>query len=114
MTNYSIGRYAEQVASEYLMNNGYKIVDRNWRTRWCEIDIVAHKNNCLYFCEVKYRKNTNHGHGLEYITKNKITKMQLSAELWVNTYSYEGDYSLSAISISGDNFILDSFIQSIT
>lgn len=48
-----IGNLGEDLACKFLMKQGFKIVDRNYRKKWGEIDIVAEKNNILHFIEVK-------------------------------------------------------------
>jgi len=52
------GDLGEGIAADYLENNGYKIVERNYRKNWGEIDLIAQKENCLIFVEVKTRKKT--------------------------------------------------------
>ncbi|MFH1956324.1 MAG: YraN family protein [Patescibacteria group bacterium] len=48
-----IGNLGEDLACEFLMKHGYKILDRNYRKKWGEIDIIAIKNNIIHFVEVK-------------------------------------------------------------
>lgn len=72
-TNYAHGHYAERIAADYLVRLNFKIVDTNWKTKWCEIDIIVQKDGVMYFTEVKYRKTTNQGAGLDYITPKKTT-----------------------------------------
>ncbi|WP_205838069.1 YraN family protein, partial [Lactobacillus crispatus] len=55
MTTRQIGDKGEQAAADWLMARGHEIVARNWRTRYCEIDIVSVKGEVLYFTEAKYR-----------------------------------------------------------
>lgn len=98
------GQQAEQAVTDYLFNQGYKIISRNWRNKLAEIDIVASKNKIIYLTEVKYRSSVDYGSGLEYITPKKLSKMRLGAELWVSCNNWEGDYQLLAVSVSGANF----------
>ncbi len=49
------GKYYEDLACEYLIKNGYEIIERNKRYKKIEIDIIAKKNNEIIICEVKYR-----------------------------------------------------------
>jgi Holliday junction resolvase-like predicted endonuclease len=100
-TNYSTGHEAEQDAAEYLVNNGFKIVEVNWKTRFCEIDIIAEKNKEIYFVEVKSRKNSKQGYGLDYVTPKKLQQMRFAAEMWINKEKWTGPYQLSAIGIDG-------------
>lgn len=48
-----VGAIGEKLASRFLAENGFVIIDRNYRKKWGEIDIVAEKNNVLHFVEVK-------------------------------------------------------------
>lgn len=104
------GQYAEEKAAEFLSNNGYKILDRNWKTRQCEIDIVAKKNSCVYFVEVKYRTTSSQGTGFEYITDVKLRQMSFAAEYWVVKNRWEGEFVLSGMSVSGTGFDIE-FIE---
>ena len=113
MTTTSTGRQAEQAAADYLKERGYKILDQNWRTRWCEIDVVAEKDSCVYFVEVKYRKSNAWGSGLDYITPAKLKQMRFASELWVSSNNWKGDYSLSAVEVTGVNFEITEFINQI-
>lgn len=96
-----IGRKAEDNAAIYLKRRGYRIVERNWRTRWCEIDIVAERRKVIYFVEVKYRGNSQCGPGLDYITPGKLRQMQFAAEFWMASHDAVADYRLAAIELSG-------------
>lgn len=112
MTNYSTGHEAEKYAAEYLQGLGYGIRELNWRTPVCEIDIVAQKDNCVFFVEVKYRSKDGQGGGLDYITPQKLKQMQFAARCWVENHGYDGDYELSAIELSA-NFHVTDFIETI-
>ncbi len=112
MTNYQSGHDAEKAAADYLIEKGFDIVELNWRTPVCEIDIVAEKKNVVYFVEVKYRANNSQGTGLDYITPKKLKQMEFSAKCWVEDQKYSGDYLLSAMSITSD-FKVDDFIEDI-
>jgi len=108
MTNYATGHKAEEYAAKYLQKQGYKIVALNWKTKYCEIDLVAKKDNVIYLVEVKYRQNDRQGRGLDYITPKKLKQMKFSAEMWVENNNWSGDYCLAALEIDsggGTNFI---------
>ena len=108
------GRAAEDAAAEYLKRKGYKILAQNWRTRWCEIDIVAERKNVVYFVEVKYRRSSTQGSGLEYITQRKLAQMQFAAESWVHEQAWRGDYRLSAIEVSGQDFAVTAHLEDVS
>jgi uncharacterized protein (TIGR00252 family) len=107
----SVGRQAEDAAAEYLKNNGFKILEQNWRTRWCEIDIVAQKHGRVFFVEVKYRQSDDFGGGLEYITPKKLKQMQFAAEFWVSEHDWSGDYALSVVEITGSGLKVTNHLQ---
>ncbi len=113
MSTTSIGRAAEDSAAEYLKQHGYKILNQNWRTRWCEIDIVAKKDNIVSFVEVKYRKSDEFGGGLQYITPAKQKQMEFAAQFWVSSNNWDGDYNLAAVEVTGPEFEITEFIDSI-
>jgi putative endonuclease len=53
---HQLGALGERVAAEHLIRRGFRILERNYRTRWGELDIVAFDGNTLSFCEVKTRR----------------------------------------------------------
>jgi Holliday junction resolvase-like predicted endonuclease len=112
-TTTSIGQCAETAAAEYLKAFGYRILVRNWRTKLCEIDIVAQKDGEVYFVEVKYRRSGAQGSGLDYITPKKLTQMRFAAELWVQQHQYDGGVQLAAIEVSGQDFQVTGMVTDI-
>jgi Holliday junction resolvase-like predicted endonuclease len=111
MSNYMAGHSAEVRAAEYLERHGYKIRQLNWKTRYCEIDIVAEKDKRIHFVEVKYRRNSRQGYGLDYILPKKLHQMQFAAEMWVADHSWRGEYQLAALAIDAEEI---SFVEQIT
>jgi len=55
-----VGDWGERIASDYLISNGYQILERNFYTRYGEIDIVASKDEDIIFVEVKTRKDSDY------------------------------------------------------
>lgn len=108
------GTIAEQKAALYLTGQGYTIVDQNWRTSHCEIDIVASKEEAMYFFEVKYRVRDTQGSGLEYLTPAKLKQMEFAATMWINEHLWGGDYYISGIELSGDAFTVTGLLEDIT
>lgn len=113
MTNYSTGHEAEKYAAAYLKQQGFAVKELNWRTKVCEIDIIAQKAKVVYFVEVKHRTHSSQGGGLDYITPTKLKQMQFAAECWIKVSRWNGDYELSAIETSGPNFVVTGFVQNI-
>jgi uncharacterized protein (TIGR00252 family) len=104
MSTTSEGRRAEELVAEYLRSQKQKIIAMNWRTRWCEIDIVSKDKNCVYFTEVKYRSSDSWGGGLDYITKAKLKQMKFAAEFWLQDNNWTKGALLQGASVdSFDN-----------
>lgn len=101
------GQNAELAVIRFLKKQKFKILDHNWKTTKCEIDIVAKKRKCIYFVEVKFRGTLAQGSGFEYITDNKIKQMSYAAEVWVAMHKWSGQYVLSAASVSGDDYRIE-------
>lgn len=113
MTNYQHGQQAEVAATQYLQDQGYKILARNWRTRYCEIDIVAMSKDTIYFVEVKYRATSRQGTGLDYITPKKLQQMRFAAEIWITNHHWYGEVSLAALEVSGPNYKVTNLLTDI-
>lgn len=86
-----------------LRRRGFKLIGRNWKTKVCEIDVIAQKGQTVYFVEVKYRARQSQGGGLEYITGKKLKRMYFAAEVWKQTYGWYGDCRLMAAAVSGED-----------
>lgn len=95
------GNWAEEKAAQYLQDKGFKIVARNWRTKFCEIDIIASKDDAMHFVEVKYRKSSGAGSGFDYVTTKKQKQLKRAAAMWSAENNYEGDYRIDVVSIGG-------------
>ena len=77
------GNWGEDRAARYLRLHGYRIVERNFRCRQGEIDIIARKGEIVAFVEVKQRKNANFGEAREFVTFSKQRRIIAAAELWL-------------------------------
>lgn len=97
----TIGKVAETAAAAHLAKHGYQIIEQNWRTKWCEVDIIAQKDGVVYFVEVKHRRKATQGDGLEAITTKKRNQMKFAAELWRKKSNHAGDARLSVIATAG-------------
>jgi uncharacterized protein (TIGR00252 family) len=109
-----IGRRAEDEAARYLRAHGYRVLEQNWRTRWCEIDLIATKRHVFYFVEVKYRSSTAFGGGLEYITPRKLAQMNFAAEFWLSCNQKAAcDYRLAAVEVTGVDYVVTAWLDDI-
>jgi putative endonuclease len=73
------GRRSEELAVSHLKKRGYKILERNYRTRLGEIDIIARDGRSLAFVEVKARKSTSFGNPKWAVTPKKQMKISMVA-----------------------------------
>jgi ribonuclease HII len=109
-TTKAIGDTAEEVVATYLRNEKHEIIERNWRTKFCEIDIISRHGNVLYFTEVKYRKNANQGGGMAAITSKKLRQMTFAAELYMMRQNESLQPMLAAASVVGPGYDLEDWL----
>ena len=102
-----IGREGEREAIKFLERNGFRIIKKNFYTKWGEIDIIAFKDNTLYFIEVKKGSFFNPA---ENITKKKLEHLKRAIKIYLSKNRIEFDYTLAAIIIEKDKI---DFIDSI-
>jgi putative endonuclease len=77
-----LGRFGERLAAAHLEAKGYAILDRNFRCREGEIDIIAENGGCLVFVEVRTRRGDAMGTALESITPLKCARLVAAAEAY--------------------------------
>jgi putative endonuclease len=79
-----LGRLGEELAAEHLVNRGFRIVERNYRTRWGELDIIAFDGGTLAFCEVKTRRlAAGCGTPFDAIRSQKRSRVRKMAGSWL-------------------------------
>lgn len=110
-TTRAIGNASEDVAASELMRQGHTIIERNWKTKYCEIDIISKNGTTLYFTEVKHRKNDEAGDGLAAITPKKLSQMRFAAKLYAHlNHLVDTDMQLIAIATTGTESIVTSIV----
>ena len=80
MNKREFGKSGENLAEAYLKQSGYMILFRNYWCRIGEIDLIAQKDDCVHFVEVKTRSGDFYGRPSESVTLRKLHKMRLAAE----------------------------------
>ncbi len=88
-----IGNRAEESVRKYLVKNGYKILKKNFHSKFGEIDIVALKDEVITFFEVKYSKNYN---PIYRITPEKMRKIIKTIDYYFLVNNHEEEYQISA------------------
>lgn len=79
----TIGDSGEEFAAKVLTESGYQILERNYSTRYGEIDIIALKDGVLHFIEVKTRTSIDYGYPAEAVTEAKISRIRRTAESYI-------------------------------
>jgi putative endonuclease len=99
--NQLLGAKGEELVSQYLSAQGYRIIARNWRIKDGEIDLIARRSDGqITFIEVKTRSNENYGHPLEAISKEKAYRLQRLALAWlVMNNEFGSDYGIDCASV---------------
>ncbi|MBO5372626.1 MAG: YraN family protein [Lachnospiraceae bacterium] len=83
-----VGSDYETLAMEYLEGEKYQILERNFHSRWGEIDIIARDGDYLVFVEVKYRKNSSCGNPLEAVDARKQKRICRTAVYYLSKNGY--------------------------
>lgn len=113
------GNKAERIVADFLEQNGHKILARNYKTKFYEIDIISATKDHIYFTEVKYRKSKKSGSPLEAIDKRKQKQMVFAANAFTKFLSKKLNRSienlpspiLAAAAVSGTDFHLDAWLK---
>jgi putative endonuclease len=97
--NKIIGDRGETLASEYLQIKGYEILQKNYRSKWGEIDIVAKDKNIVVFVEVKTKTTDQYGEPWEMVNHWKMEQVKRMGELWCKDYAWEGRVRLDIVGV---------------
>ncbi len=99
-----LGRLGEQLAAEHMVRRGFEIVERNYRTRWGELDIVAFDGSTLAFCEVKTRRlaaaRANPFDALHAAKRSRVRKMAGSWLIDRSDRPYADELRFDAIGVT--------------
>jgi putative endonuclease len=108
-----LGKKGEELAVEFLLKDGYEILDRNWTFQKAEIDIIAQKENILAVIEVKTRSNLDFGLPQEFVKPKKIQLLLKAVNAYINDRendfdnSYEIRFDIVAIHKNGESFAIE-------
>ena len=83
------GDWGEALVEKYLSERGCRIVEREWRCRFGEIDLIAEQEGTLLFVEVKLRTNLRYGMPREYVTAKKQEKLRAAALLYLSMHGLD-------------------------
>jgi putative endonuclease len=96
----AFGSWGEQAAAQYLEKLGYAILERNVRTQYGEIDLIARRDAILVFVEVKARSSSEFGYPEESITATKQQHMEDAAQDYLQSHpEFDGEWRVDVVSI---------------
>lgn len=101
-TTWELGQNGEELAADYLMKQGYRILHRNWNLhKGCELDIVATKDNQLHFIEVKTRSRVSdvYGRPEQAINDAKLRNIVRAIYRYQNIYHLDLEMHIDAIGV---------------
>ncbi|MCS6845603.1 MAG: YraN family protein [Caldilineales bacterium] len=96
----SLGAVGERLAAEYLAQQGYRVVARNWRSgRGGEIDLVAEDGACLVIVEVRTRRGERFGPPEESVTAAKQARLAALAEAYAQAVGWAGPLRVDVVAV---------------
>lgn len=109
----TIGQTAEQIVADYLKSRGHSILHQNYKTKAYEIDLISQFQNQLFFTEVKYRQDAQHGSALDAVTKSKQQQMQYAARAFLAAHPelHHLQPSLAVAAVTGADFTFQDWFE---
>ncbi len=83
-----LGRTGEDIALNYLENKGWKLLHKNWRNKYGELDLIMHNQDKIIFIEVRTKKSLQYGTGTESVNKTKQQKIRKLAMMFLQDKKY--------------------------
>lgn len=104
LNNREIGNIGEEFAADFLYHQAYDILERNWRFKKAEIDIIAKKGDCLIFIEVKTKSYTYFGEPEEQVSDLKESLIFDAAQRYMEYIGHDWEirFDIIAIILDGD------------
>jgi putative endonuclease len=100
-----LGANGEEAVSQYLQQKGMRVIDRNWRIKGGEIDLVCDDHGAIVFVEVKTRTSNMYGTPFDAITPDKAFRLQRLALAWMAmNHRWGQDYRIDAAGVWMDGF----------
>ncbi len=96
------GKHAEVLSADWLISQGYEILERNWRYRHAEIDLICSYSGLLIFVEVKFRSGTGFGYSEEFVDYNKRRLILQAAEEYIYKIGWQKDIRFDIVGVYKD------------
>lgn len=89
----SSGQWAEKLAETYLVSQGFQLIERNYRCKWGEIDLIMKHQQAMVFIEVRYRAQQQFGGSLASIDIHKQQRIVKATNYYLQTHPYTQQYA---------------------
>lgn len=99
--NVALGRWGEARVARHYESEGYRVLDRNWRVRGGELDLVLGRGEEIVFCEVKTRRSDRFGVGFEAVDPRKQRVVRRTAARWLEAHGRRGRLRFDVASVMG-------------
>ena len=108
-THNDLGKKGEELAVDFLQKNNYKILDRNWRYKKAEVDIITLKNDVLAVIEVKTRSSNYFGNPQDFVNPKKIQLLVEAINEYVTSKDLDVEVRFDIIAIlkNGNTFEIE-------
>ena len=97
----ALGEWGESKAARHYESSGYVVLDRNWRVRGGELDLVLGRGDEIVFCEVKTRSSGRFGHGVEAVGYRKQQFLRRTAVSWLRAHERRGRLRFDVAAVTG-------------
>lgn len=111
-----LGIAGEDAVAEWYEAAGYRVMDRNWRCRDGELDLVVMRGDTLAFCEVKTRASTRFGTPVEAVTATKQRRLRMLAARWLadhDTRRLAVRFDVASVTRAGDGHLAIEVLEDV-
>jgi putative endonuclease len=105
------GNIGEALAANFLQDQGYEIVARNFRFGRAEIDLIVRRDNWVLFIEVKTRGSNEYGEPEDFVTVAQMNRIYSAAEEWIFATGWQGDIRFDIVTVKVGRGFDDAVIE---
>lgn len=94
------GRAAEDWVLAHLERQGMRLLERNYRSRFGEIDLIMQEEATIVFVEVRYRRSATHGHAIETVDGRKQARLRATANWFLTSRRWRGPVRFDVVGVT--------------
>jgi putative endonuclease len=98
-----LGTYGEQLAKQFLVDKGYRVLEQNWRYGRAEVDLIVSQDGKIIFVEVKTRRSDEHGHPEDFVDWKKEKQLEFASSAYIDKKNHQGEIRFDIIAIVFEN-----------